>query len=435
MTSPDYVSIQIKKEDEADYWKDAPRNYYANYSIDRGNSGYLNNGNNYVDYAGHRSRLRWCFKSDETTVNRGFTWDIFMIMATADNYFDRDLIVDSITIEPLVGDVEEERSIEIRIKNIGEIVPDSSFRVYLNLTDDEGNDQNQYINPGRNYQDVPQDDDFTKGKTKTVEWDWYPEEYGIFEIECSVAWSDDEFPGNNMMQTVGLVQFYFFFDDTENGNPPPKPPSQGGGYYEEWVTATEDSNGKGGDRATDDWELGMPMLSQGPTKAYSGDNCWGTDMDAYHSNNSKDSSYLMQHIDLRTAKEPYLLFAHWLELEAQGYDTAYVEIQEVGAEKWRVLWQNPEPMQQHYTTNGWEMMNISLEDWQLRDVNLRFRLMSDSDISYPGWYIDDVGVSGITPPDYDARIDKIEITPDLILRAQRVADDCDAEIIRYHQTA
>jgi pyruvate-ferredoxin/flavodoxin oxidoreductase len=31
--------------------------------------------------------------------------------------------------------------------------------------------------------------------------------------------------------------------------------------------------------------------------------------------------------------------------------------------------------------------------------------------------------------------DKIEITPDLILRAQRVADDCDAEIIRYHQTA
>ncbi len=29
--------------------------------------------------------------------------------------------------------------------------------------------------------------------------------------------------------------------------------------------------------------------------------------------------------------------------------------------------------------------------------------------------------------------EKIEITPDLILRAMRVADDCDAEIIRYHQ--
>jgi pyruvate-ferredoxin/flavodoxin oxidoreductase len=29
--------------------------------------------------------------------------------------------------------------------------------------------------------------------------------------------------------------------------------------------------------------------------------------------------------------------------------------------------------------------------------------------------------------------EKVEITPDLILRAARVADDCDAEIIRFHQ--
>jgi len=31
--------------------------------------------------------------------------------------------------------------------------------------------------------------------------------------------------------------------------------------------------------------------------------------------------------------------------------------------------------------------------------------------------------------------DKIEITPELVQRASRVADDCDAEIIRFHAPA
>jgi pyruvate-ferredoxin/flavodoxin oxidoreductase len=30
-------------------------------------------------------------------------------------------------------------------------------------------------------------------------------------------------------------------------------------------------------------------------------------------------------------------------------------------------------------------------------------------------------------------LDRIEITPELVRRASRVADDCDAEIIRFHQ--
>jgi uncharacterized membrane protein len=409
MQNPDYVSIQIKMADEADYWKDAPNNYGSNYSSNTGNGGYLNNGNNYGDYAGHDTQLRWCFSSDDATNNIGFTFDLFMIMATADNYFDRDVILDDISVDPLVGDIEEDRKIKVTVKNIGEVVPDSSYRIWMNLTDDEGNDQNQYLNPGRNYIDVPQDDEFKKGTTHTEEWDWFPEEYGIYNIETSVEWDQDEFPDNNVLETVGLVQFYFFFDDNENGNPPPRPSSQGGGNYDPWITGTEDTNGKGGNRATDDWEQGMP--TEGPAHAYSGEICWGTSMDEYYSNNSKDSSFIQMHIDLRTAKDPYLLFAHWLEIEAQGYDAAYVEIQEVGSDSWTALWQNPEPEKEIWKTNGWKMVNISLVDWQLKDINLRFRLMSDSDVSFPGWYIDDVGVSGITPPGFDARVDTIEVTP------------------------
>ena len=319
--------------------------------------------------------------------------------------------MDDITVDPLVGDIQEERTIWVTARNIGEVVPDSSFRIWMNLTDDEGNSQTSYTNPSRNYIDVSQDDDFKKGEIVRVKWDWFPEEYGIFDIEASVQWDQDEFPNNNMLQSIGLVQFYFFFDDMESGNPPPKPSSQGGGYYDSWVSGTEDSNGKGGDRATDDWEQGTPANTDGPTRAWSGDICWGTSMENYYSNNSKDSSFIQMHIDLRTAKEPYLLFAHWLEIEAQGYDTAYVEIQQVGSDDWTALWQNPEPEKQIFSTNGWKMVNISLEDWQLKDINLRFRFMSDSDVSFPGWYIDDVGVSGITPPDFDARVDKIEVTP------------------------
>ncbi len=398
----DYVSYQIKYADQDDTWRDAPASYGSNYSDQNHDGGsYLNHGNDWPAYAGHLVQIRWCFSSDAQNYFRGCTFDVLMIMANAENYYDRDLIIDDIAVDPLVGDVEEERSIHVTVKNIGEVVPDSDFSVYCNVTDDEGNSQGAYMSPGSK-QTVNADPDFKKGVTKVIEWSWFPEKYGIYNVECSVEWTDDEYPENNMLETVGLVQFHFFFDDMEEGNP--KKPE-----YDPWITGTEDTNGKGGDRATDDWEEGVPV--NGPGAAYSGDVCWGTSLTAYYSNNSKDSEYLSVHIDLSTAKDPYLIFAHWLEIEAQGYDSAYVEIQEVGDEKWSVLWHNPEPEKEHYKTHGWETVNISLEDWQLMDINLRFRLMSDSDVSYAGWYVDDVGISGITPPDYDARITNIEVTP------------------------
>ena len=45
----------------------------------------------------------------------------------------------------------------------------------------------------------------------------------------------------------------------------------------------------------------------------------------------------MVNVDLRTAKEPYLIFAHWVEIEAQGYDDAVVEIQEVDSNHWTTI--------------------------------------------------------------------------------------------------
>ena len=409
MQSPDYVSLQIKMHDSPDYWKDAPRNYYANYSHNSGSGGYLNNGNNYVDYANHETQLRWCFWSDASNNNQGFNFDVFMIMATASNYFDRDLTMDTIVVDPLIGQAEEERTIRVTIKNIGEVIPDGEIKIWMNLTDDQGNLQTQSISPRSHSQNLEYDAEFKKHTTKTFEWQWFPEVLGIYNIECSVEWEADEFPENNHMEAVGLVQFYFFFDNMEDGNPPPKPQSQGGGFYSPWITGTEDSDGRRGDLATDEWELGMPQV--GPGDAWSGDSCWGTSLTTYYGNHSKDSSYLMRNIDLRTAKDPYLIFAHWLEIEAQGYDTAYVEIQEVGSDTWTVLWKNPEPERQVFRTNGWQMVDISLEAWQLKDLNLRFRLQSDSDVSFPGWYIDDVGISGIDPPQRDAGIERIEIDP------------------------
>ena len=396
----DYVSLQIIRLDENDVWRDVGN---VNWSDETHLASSSRANNELRDYAGHIVQMRWCFHSDDENAFRGASWDAFIIMANAENYFDHDLMVDSITVDPLVGDIEEERQIKVAVLNKGEVVPDSSFRVWCNVTNEKGEIQEVYVGGmDRNYEDVPEDEDFKKGTMKEVIWDWYPDVYGIYSIECSVQWDEESFPANNILETVGLVQYYFFFDDMEGENPKKE-------EYEPWVTGTEDTNGKGGDMATDDWESGEPTV--GTTEPWSGTRCWGTNLDDYHSNNSKDSSYLTVNVDLSTAKDPYLIFAHWLSIEAQGYDAAYVEIQVVGASNWDIVWKNPEPEREPYSTNGWEMVNISLENWQLSYIRLRFRLMSDSDVSFPGWYIDDVGISGITPPQYDAKLDSIKITP------------------------
>jgi len=397
----DYVSLQIIRLDENDIWRDVGN---VNWSDENALAATRMMGCPDVgDYAGHIVQLRWVFHSDDENQYRGASIDAFIVMGNAENYFDKDLVLDTITVDPLVGDIQEERVIRVAVKNMGEVVPDKTIRVWCNVTNEQGDPQEVEMGGNkRNYSDVPADEKFTKHKVKTVNWSWVPEEYGIYNIECSVQWEDEGFPGNDRLETVGLVQYYFFFDDMEEGNP--KKPE-----YDPWETGTEDTNGKNGDRATDDWELGSPSV--GPSSTYSGSNCWGTQLDDCYSNNSRDSSFLSVHVDLRTAKDPYLIFAHWLELEAEGYDTAYVEIQKVGDSDWSVIWQNPEPERAIFYTRGWETVNISLRNWQLKDINLRFRLESDSDTSYPGWYIDDVGISGITPPQYDAKLESIELTP------------------------
>ena len=148
------------------------------------------------------------------------------------------------------------------------------------------------------------------------------------------------------------------------------------------------------DPATGGWELGSP--SGRPGEAHSGDNCWGTVLDGDYPAQRGESMVLSCEIDLGGFEGPTFSFWHWLEIESNHADAAYVEIRAEGEELWTLLWRNPgeDSRGGSYSTDGWEELTLSLESFVDSSIQLRFRLQSDGENNYRGWYVDDVEVQG-----------------------------------------
>jgi len=289
-----------------------------------------------------------------------------------------DIGISKILVDPIVGDIDEGRTIEVVVKNYGANVPQQDFEVYCDVTNKTGADQTSYLWPAENSQNVAQDDDFTKNTTKIILWEFYPDESGVYYIDCYVFW-DDENASNNDQKTIGLVQYYYFFDDMESGQ-------------NDWESGGE----------AEVWELGSP--GHGPSDVISGTNCWGTDLDDDYPNLDYGSVYLERTIDISETRTPMLSLYHWLEIDWEN-DRAFVEARIEEQSIWTVLWTSEntkvsDPQQ----TEGWEVMILNLNEFCHSVVQLRFGLESDSGSSYAGWYIDNVGISGVIAPDHDAAV-------------------------------
>ena len=93
-------------------------------------------------------------------------------------------------------------------------------------------------------------------------------------------------------------------------------------------------------------------------------------------------------VDLSSATRPVLRFYHRYQIE-DGYDFGYVEVSTDGGSNWAA----PEAT---YTgaTSQWLREQIDLSDYKGNsDVRIRFRLVTDANVSQDGWYVDDVVIA------------------------------------------
>ncbi|MBN1591880.1 MAG: S8 family serine peptidase [Candidatus Coatesbacteria bacterium] len=83
-----------------------------------------------------------------------------------------------------------------------------------------------------------------------------------------------------------------------------------------------------------------------------------------------------------------LTFQTYYSLES-GYDYGYIEVKNPDFSSWKTL----------ETVNGysnqWESITVALPNFGNAESSLRFRLDTDSNTNYEGWYVDDVKIKGL----------------------------------------
>ncbi|MBU4143590.1 MAG: right-handed parallel beta-helix repeat-containing protein [Candidatus Thermoplasmatota archaeon] len=197
------------------------------------------------------------------------------------------------------------------------------------------------------------------------------------------------YSGWNGSMTAGVIVWAFtslpWFDDMESG--------QGN-----WTVVTNNTA----------WELGNP-LGYGPGTAYSGNNCWGTNVNT----NYQDGAYAILTTPCFNSPS-YDILSFYMWFRTEGWcDAGWVEVTSNG-----LNWTRIEPVtgptyhdttwgrgySGDYTGNstGWQYAEFDLSSFPGGTLSIRFVFRSDGSVTYPGWYIDDVYVG--TPPDYRVRL-------------------------------
>jgi immune inhibitor InhA-like protein/carboxypeptidase family protein/type IX secretion system substrate protein len=133
--------------------------------------------------------------------------------------------------------------------------------------------------------------------------------------------------------------------------------------------------------------------------AYSGDNVWGTELNAQYPV-SASFELVTPEINIPT-DDAVLTFWHWLDIES-SWDGGNVKMSTDGGTSWNLI----DPVGGYPGTavglageacfNGydqtWTMITFEIGAYQGESAMFKFHFGSDSSINYQGWYIDDVYV-------------------------------------------
>ncbi len=155
------------------------------------------------------------------------------------------------------------------------------------------------------------------------------------------------------------------------------------------------------------WDWGA--FTSGPMAGHSGTNGWATSISGDYPNGANSTldtptSYLIG------SPVAMLEFWHWYNIE-NSYDGGNVKISIDGGSSWSVIvpltgypgsanTSNPLSGEAIFCgiTTDWEFLQFDLSGYVGQSIILRWHFGSDSSVQYPGWYIDDVAISGGGPP-------------------------------------
>ncbi len=378
-----------------------------------GQAGYLNNGQRVqnVDQDHNADekwvQVRWILHSNAATSEdyESILFDGFCFFAGSDNYFTNDIGVRGLTVSPLSGDAESERSVIATVYNFGDSeAKDYKIRVLITHKDTELVEKDETISA----------ENLDYETSKDFNLKWTPEREGEYWINATTLFEDrwganlDEDPTNDFKTITAKAEYSFMMDDCESASP-----------QSWWSHGTIDLDGSG-DEAFDQWEYGSPDTSfeAGPKSVPSGSQAWGVVLDGNYGDFGRDGAYLQLDVDLSNARQPLLNLWQWAEVEGQGFDSVLIRAGEVTGrgevEEWYTIWHNPEQDFELYKTDGWEPLVVPLYDeenmeydFSFTNTQIQFVLQSDADINYAGWYIDDITIGGKQPPARDASVDVI----------------------------
>ena len=146
-------------------------------------------------------------------------------------------------------------------------------------------------------------------------------------------------------------------------------------------------NSEGGfthEGVNDSWQWGRP--SSGPGGAHSGTKVWATNLAGNYPNSSSASLYSPR-LPTASGTHPVLEFWDWF-LSEWNYDHGRVQISSDRG----VTWDTLDEINLHI---AYVKRSYDLSAYAGREIQIRFWLISDGSVNYPGWYIDDFAIRGV----------------------------------------
>ncbi len=168
------------------------------------------------------------------------------------------------------------------------------------------------------------------------------------------------------------------------------------GYHRDYVFFQDLENGSGGfsTSGTTSWAYGVP--TSGPGSAHSPTHAWATNLSGAY-NDNEDGYLTSPVIDLSGYAGNTVILEWWQYLQTESCcDHGTVEVTNDGATWTPVLG----PAQGNVDMSWVKHTVILGSSYLTASFQIRFHFTSDSSVTYPGWYVDDVGVAvmDIPPP-------------------------------------
>ncbi len=170
------------------------------------------------------------------------------------------------------------------------------------------------------------------------------------------------------------------------------------------VFASDLEADNGGLAGSGGWQWGEPSGGAGPA-AHSGSKVWATNLSGEYSDDANWS------LDLSgvavPAANPRISFWHWYDIEkgSNDWDGGNLSVSTDGSNFVLLTPDGGYPSAQVSalvepgytgTSGGWVAAVFDLTAFADQTVTLRWRFASDGSVTEPGWYLDDIAISGVT---------------------------------------